>query len=391
MNKEIHVCILTTSHPVDDKRVNHKFAHAFRAAGFRVSWVGPSNATFDSENYNQENIQFILSKPIRTKFDRLFARHSISLVARQLSKVDVYYAPDPDSAQLAISLARNNNAKVIFDIHEIYHGALLERWLLGHRVHIISEYIRRSISRIASQCDLVIGVSNAVLKQYLNKRIPQMVIRSCAPSCFANVAPSDVCSPQRNSFNIMHGISDLGRMTMQVVEAAAIAHSQACGLRVIMFEAFRNKDDTATRVLLSRIKELGLTGVIDLRPGIPFHDMPRMLQTCDVGMIAYGPGLGVDSLPNRLFEYMSIGLPIIAPIYSREIASIINSEKCGILVDFEDPKNIAKAIVQLKRNQQFCREMGRRAREAFQMRHNWETEVQPLIKHIKRWQEDSLS
>lgn len=386
MSDPIHICILTTAHPIDDVRVNHKFANAFHTAGFRVSWVGPGHAFYDSKNYyNWHGIEFILGPPIRTRLDRLLSRRRIRPIAERLSKVDVYYSPEPDSAELAISLAKRNGAKVIFDIHEVYHDALLDRWLLGYRVNPIREYIRRRISQIAFQCDLVIGVSNAVLSPYLHQNTPNNVVRSCAPSWFAKGDQSDTCGKLRTAFSIMHGKSDLVRGTMQVIEAAALSLRQIYGLRVIMFESANKTNDNERNKLISRIKELGLAEIIDLRPGIPMHDMPRILETCDAGLIAYGRALGTDSLPNRLFEYMAMGLAIIAPTYAREIARIIDIEKCGILVDFEDPADISRAIVQLSQNPHLCREMGRRSREAFLARHNWETEVRPVIDRIQKW------
>jgi len=390
MSDPVHVCILTTAHPIDDVRVCHKFAGAFRAAGFCVTWVGPGHATQAMRNYNPYDIEFMLGPPIRTRVDRLLSSRRIRPIAEQNANVDVYYAPEPDSAQLALSLAKNNGAKVIFDIHEIYHGALLDRWLLGFRINLIREYMRRRISLIASQCDLVVGVNNAVLAQYSPPKVSKVVVRSCAPSWFAKGEPADVCGSQRSSFNVMHGKSDLARGTMQVVEAAAMSSAQIRGLRILMFEPANKTNDVGHSSLTSRIKELSVSEVIDVRPSIPMQDMPRVLQSCDAGLIAYGRDLGIDSLPNRLFEYMAIGLPIIAPSYAREIASIIETEQCGILVDFEDPVDISKALVQLSQHPNKCREMGRRSRDAFLARHNWETEVRSVIECIQNWHTSGL-
>lgn len=379
----IHVCVLTTAHPIDDVRVNHKFAHAFSSAGFHISWVGPEHAFFDSENYNLDGIKFNLGPPIRSRVDRLLTAHRIRPVAEKLSKVDVYYAPEPDSARIAIKLARHNGAKVIFDIHEIYHGALLDRWLFGHKPHFIRECLRRQISRIAARCDQVLGVSDAVLAPYKTEKTRTMVVRSCAPAWFARGEPANVCGADQKYFTIMHGKSNILRGTMEVTEGASITRIE--NLRIIMFESAVTSKDISQSKLISRINELGLNEVIDLRPGIPMQNMPAVLRTCNAGLIAYGRKLGADSLPNRLFEYMAIGLAIIAPVYAREIAKIIESEQCGILVDFEDPADIARAIMHLWKNPQICREMGRRAREAFLTRHNWEAEVRPVIDCIKKW------
>jgi glycosyltransferase involved in cell wall biosynthesis len=82
---------------------------------------------------------------------------------------------------------------------------------------------------------------------------------------------------------------------------------------------------------------------------------------------------------------MAVGLPILAPIYDKGIAPVIEAEKCGLLVDFEDPEKIADAIVRLYRHPALCREMGERARKAFLSRHNMEVEIDPLIRQIREW------
>jgi glycosyltransferase involved in cell wall biosynthesis len=99
-------------------------------------------------------------------------------------------------------------------------------------------------------------------------------------------------------------------------------------------------------------------------------------------LIAYGRELGAGSLPNRLFEYMASGLAVIAPQYAREIADIVESEQCGILVDFEDPEDVARAISFLSENRDQCRAMGARGRRAFESRFNWEDEVEPFLDKI---------
>ena len=54
-------------------------------------------------------------------------------------------------------------------------------------------------------------------------------------------------------------------------------------------------------------------------------------------------------------------------------------------VDFENPETLAETMVSLFQNPQICREMGRKAREAFEKRYNWEVEVLPLLDRINNW------
>jgi glycosyltransferase involved in cell wall biosynthesis len=377
------VCILTTAHPIDDVRVNHKIAQTFRRAGFRVTWVGPSFARFDATDHNPVGIDFRLCRPNRGPLDRVRIGGRIRPLVAGLSHVDVFYAPDPDSAELAVRLARPLGAKVIFDVHEVYHGAMLEHWLMGRRLEPIREYFRRRIARTCTRCSLVVGVNDYVLRPYVNDAARSMVVRSCAPSWFAREAPSGAGGSGRAAFTLMHGKCSGNRGTAMVLDAVERAARTVPALRVVMFTSGVPADDPEAQAL--RANATGLEGALDLRAGVPLQDMPGVLQTCDAGLIAYGRDLGVDSLPNRLFEYMAAGIPVIAPTYAVDIARIVEGEQCGLLADFEDPASIADAIVRLYEDRQLSRDMGRRGREAFLARHNWEVEVQPLLERIRSW------
>jgi glycosyltransferase involved in cell wall biosynthesis len=58
---------------------------------------------------------------------------------------------------------------------------------------------------------------------------------------------------------------------------------------------------------------------------------------------------------------------------------VVDAERCGVVVDCEDPQALADALSALRGNPALARELGGRAREAFLDRHNWELECKPLI------------
>lgn len=386
MPHNIHICILTTAHPLDDVRVNNKFAQSFREEGFKVTWVGPDYAYFDHNNYNRYGVDYQLYPQAKNRFGRIFSHKSAYNVGLKVDNVDIYYSPEPDSAEVAIKLARKNGAKVIFDIHEVYHDVMLSRWLGGWAFKVLRPYARKRIEQTCSRCDLVVGVSNAVLEPYRNVKVEQMIVRSCAPSWFAKDPPADVCGEERTGLKLMHGKSTLGRGTITVLEALALAKADAPKLSTIMFDTFlEGAEGFGSSDFLQLLKQLELSDLIDFRKPVPMQEMPNVLQSCDVGLISYNRALGLESLPNKLFEYMATGLAILAPSYSEEVAKIIDAEQCGLLADFEDPASIANAINYLYQNREECREMGKKAREAFLKRHNWQAEIRPLMNKIHDW------
>jgi glycosyltransferase involved in cell wall biosynthesis len=93
------------------------------------------------------------------------------------------------------------------------------------------------------------------------------------------------------------------------------------------------------------------------------------------------------SLPVKMFEYMSAGLPVIASHFSLW-KEIIEGNKCGLMVDPLNPKEIAKSIQYLFDNPQEAVEMGRRGREAVETKYNWLGEEKKLLEAYERILED---
>jgi glycosyltransferase involved in cell wall biosynthesis len=135
--------------------------------------------------------------------------------------------------------------------------------------------------------------------------------------------------------------------------------------------------------LTKHIESSGLlTGeppILALCDRLPHEKIPENLASCHLGLIAYGRAFGMDSLPNRLFEYMAVGLPVLAPSYSEEIRRIVEGEQIGITVDFEDARAVAQAIKWFADNPAARIQMGSRARRAFRARHNWEADFASLL------------
>jgi glycosyltransferase involved in cell wall biosynthesis len=86
----------------------------------------------------------------------------------------------------------------------------------------------------------------------------------------------------------------------------------------------------------------------------------------------------VDAYPTKLFEYMAAGVPVVAsdfPLW-REI---VDGAGCGLLVDPNNPRAVADAIVQLMSEPERAAALGLNGRRAVRTTYRWEPQGQRLL------------
>lgn len=118
---------------------------------------------------------------------------------------------------------------------------------------------------------------------------------------------------------------------------------------------------------------------VDYRGVVGRAEVAAIMACSAAGVVTYLPGPNHnDSQPNKMFEYMSAGLPLVAshfPLW-REI---VENGQCGLCVDPASPEAIAEAVSRLLANENLCRDMGNAGRIAINDHFNWEKESEKLI------------
>lgn len=113
--------------------------------------------------------------------------------------------------------------------------------------------------------------------------------------------------------------------------------------------------------------------------------IPYLLSACDVSAILYTPTSPIMwmATPNKLFESMVLGLPIIASNFGM-LARIVSETDCGLLADPLSADSVADAIRRLSRDSDLRNRLSRNGMEAIRTKYSWTEAEGRLLEAIWR-------
>lgn len=99
--------------------------------------------------------------------------------------------------------------------------------------------------------------------------------------------------------------------------------------------------------LMARAENDKLTNCLFINP-LPKKKLPELFACVDVGLMVLIdlPGFYWGSSPNKFFDYISSGLPVVNN-YPGWIASMLNDYKCGVEVSPGSPEDLGEALISL--------------------------------------------
>lgn len=361
----LHVCVFTTAHPWDDVRVKSKFVDSFLDAGARVTWVGPNSSFFVTAADRDPRVDYRLVEGAPGWSGRLKRFNTLAQTLRSVHDIDVIYTPDPDAAALA--LASRKSGRIVFDIHEEYHKGHFVSRLPAPAAGLAAIAVKKTIALIARRCDLVTSVNQAILDAYRARPGQSLVTFNTPPDWFRRPA----AVPNHRIPRIFHGKTLAGNGTPVLLEAARRLQEKNGEVKFLMFAHPKAGAQPYDPTFAAAVEDLGVADSLDLREAVTHRDMPTLMSESSIGLISYDRTLGEGSLPNRFFEYMALGIPVIVPEYSPLMRAIVESEQIGWTADFEDPHSIASAIELALSDPRKLHAAGQRAEDAFREHYSW--------------------
>lgn len=223
--------------------------------------------------------------------------------------------------------------------------------------------------------------------EHVEKRCAQHV------SLIPNGADPDMFNPQANgvAFREEHNLRD------QFVVLYAGAHGMSNDLDVVLEAADQLREASNIRIVLlgsgkekprlvKEAEKQNLDNVLFLPP-LPKHDIPEALAGADACLAILKPiEMYKRTYPNKVFDYMAAGRPVILVI-DGVIRQVVEEAEAGVAVPPGDPSALAEAIRNLASNPQKCRTMGMNGRRIIESRYSrvdLATKFTALLESLRR-------
>jgi len=383
----MNICILNSRHSISDTRVK-RIAETLSESGCEVDILGPSYGDTDLEVFNdKDKITFIpINRKAKGDFEKgrrvggllrtFLSRINISfdlLKRGYRTKADVYHCNEMDSWIVGIALKYVVRSKVVFDVHE-YYPARVTDVIPNRYVGLIAERFFRLFFKFFSLfTDGLIFVNQSLVDLY-NYQGKKAIVRNCVRKRDFIPLPinEDLKRRYKDHFVVIH----IGSLREQYGPRVLLDSLEFIKDPEVLFLILGGAEDG----FLTEVGNKGYGEQIEVLDQLPFNAMLDYLSIADIGITPLQPSdkNTIYSLARKFLEYIAAGIPVIVSDFP-EYRTLVDKYELGLVVDPENPQDIAEAVIKLVEDDRLRRQLGENAARAFEVELNWEMESRKLF------------
>ena len=362
MNRVAH---LTSAHPRKDTRIFIKMCKSLKGT-YDVS-LFVADGLGDS---NDEGMSIVdVGKHGCNRLKRITVSAFKVFNRARKGRFDLYHLHDPELMIYGILLKLLGN-RVIFDAHEDLPKQIKGKRYLGGFSKLILSYIAWLYEFVIFRFfDTVICATESIKESAVKKAANATVIYN-----YPIVGELQLSEPSKKEEIVIYvGAMSHIRGLEQLVRGMEFTR----GVKLHLAGNFSPPSFKKELESLDGWNKVVYHGVLD-RPSLA-----KLMSKARVGIV---PFLDLpnhrEALPNKLFEYMSAGLPVIATNFPNWKKLIFESN-CGVVVNPQNAKEIGVSIQNVIDDPQVFEIYGSNAQKAILERYNWRNEKEKLLNLYK--------
>ncbi len=369
MIRSLHICFTLFGDFRYDSR-SYKCIKSLQQHGHRISVVmtGRNSESFGTGGIVVTEVGVRKWFWSKLSFIQFYAK---SLLPAIRLKAQVYFASDLYSLPIAYLAARLNRSKLIYDSRELYSSiaALKDRQAAQWVWRVVERVLIRRVNAVVTVNDSIAWILS---RQY---GIPKPVVLLNCPQ-YQELERSnrlrELCHISEEKHILLYqGGFQRGRGIFVSLEL--IQHLPNCVLVLL-------GDGPLKEYLHIRIEEL--KDRVYMVEAVPVDQLLRYTASADVGLcLIENHGISYyHSLPNKFFEYVMAGVPVVASRFP-EMKKIVDNHRVGETTDPDDVTEIVEKIQKLL-HAGYHDEIVHNCRRTAKI-YNWDHESEKLIEVIE--------
>lgn len=367
------VCLIVQNVYDIDCRVRRK-AEALVSAGYSVDVLalaaanGKTNYKVNGVNVRTCSLTKKRGSPLRYLYEYAafflwaFAHVLLLMPRRRYVLIDVNTLPD--FLIFAASPGRWLGAKLILDMHEITPEFYISKYNINRNSWIVRVLLY--MERISSDyADYVITINEPIRELLISRGLPEwkclVIMNSVDEARFAQYLGSSGTAQRSDSFvMVYHGtLTSLYGLDIAIA-AFNMVHAEMPGAELWILGAGSERDS-----LTELVQNLGLASKVRLTGLIASEDIPKWLEKCAVGLLPIRRDLFLDFVfPNKLPEFIFMHKAVLMS----RLKAIRRYFSEDALAYFEpnDPKDLARQMVRLYKDQDLRARLAEKATQEYQ-------------------------
>ena len=276
-------------------------------------------------------------------------------------------------------ISKLKKAKFVFNISDLWPESAIKLGVLHNKLFIkmsvwLEEFCYRRAVAVTCQTQ---GIVDDIVSRGFDKNKVHLLTNGVDTKLFKSENRDENFRYEiglENKFALCYaGIHGLAQGLQVIINVAEIVKEER-NIQFVFVGDGPEKQD-----LVNMAKEKGLKNVTFL-PLQPKVNMPKIVASMDAAIIPLKKlELFKGALPSKMFETLASEIPIILPVQG-EAAKLINSANAGIVVEPENSKEIAEAVLKLYNDIELRNEFGKNGRNYVMKNYARETITRKLEK-----------